>query len=590
MEKKRIILPTKNFAKAPDEELTLRVDFNSSSKILRENEKNVVLDVAELYNKERNNSIKYKIYGKIKMIFNNDYAGNTDYEYLKNNLYLVGDGSTNDYSGYIPYNEFAFLRNDILREINYPSIGDSIINFEQNIELTTEFTGHTTLTNSTAPYQNWNLYLSYVYTGLTDYSMTYTLSGDTSYNFLSGDGIPFILTNNGNFYTLTSPVEHGMNAGEYITLSGLSLDNSVSLLNKTFYINSVGNEIHNSEKYVINILKNQLKDKIVLTNNEVYIGKRCLDIKDITGTTSQYYVHKHKTLTTTDEYILDKLGFESSIWRDEKKMLFENFAGINDFVVEKNKMESVLYDFKSPFYLSGLTNNLGFTPTDIYVTVIFRNGNGYFDYPPKVGWKFNFHDSWVDNHFEKASSIENTITYKNFYKNQGTDIYTFKSGDTLNVNTELTGAFVEYNPKEMKERIISEAFHKFYTTTTIFDHNQDDQNYYSGVSANNVAGLFYQPHYRVKLRQLSPYIETSKTDDVVNIPENKKYFEDEKLWKWRDLYDHGYIDTDGFGTDYPFINGNHYIKLDINFYLRNEKNFINKKDGVKNFQFRIINC
>jgi len=590
MEKKRIILPTKNFAKAPDEELTLRVDFNSSSKILRENEKNVVLDVAELYNKERNDSIKYKIYGKIKMIFNNDYAGNTDYEYLKNNLYLVGDGSTNDYSGYIPYNEFAFLRNDILREINYPSIGDSIINFEQNIELTTEFTGHTTLTNSTAPYQNWNLYLSYVYTGLTDYSMTYTLSGDTSYNFLSGDGIPFILTNNGNFYTLTSPVEHGMNAGEYITLSGLSLDNSVSLLNKTFYINSVGNEIHNSEKYVINILKNQLKDKIVLTNNEVYIGKRCLDIKDITGTTSQYYVHKHKTLTTTDEYILDKLGFESSIWRDEKKMLFENFAGINDFVVEKNKMESVLYDFKSPFYLSGLTNNLGFTPTDIYVTVIFRNGNGYFDYPPKVGWKFNFHDSWVDNHFEKASSIENTITYKNFYKNQGTDIYTFKSGDTLNVNTELTGAFVEYNPKEMKERIISEAFHKFYTTTTIFDHNQDDQNYYSGVSANNVAGLFYQPHYRVKLRQLSPYIETSKTDDVVNIPENKKYFEDEKLWKWRDLYDHGYIDTDGFGTDYPFINGNHYIKLDINFYLRNEKNFINKKDGVKNFQFRIINC
>lgn len=590
MEKKRIILPSKTFAKAPDEELTLKVDLNASTNIIRENERNIVLDVAELYNEERNESIKYKIYGKIRMVFNNDYSGNTDYIYLKNNLYLLGDGSTYDYTGYIPYNEFAFLRNDILREINFPSVGDSIVNFEQNIELTTEYTGHTTITNTTAPYQNWNLYLSYVYTGVTDHPMTYTLSGGTKYDFVSGDGIPFILTNNGNFYTFISPVEHGMNAGEYVTFSGDSLGSSVSLTNKTLYINSVGNELHNSEKYVINILKNQLRDRIVLTNNTVYLGKRCLDVTNITGTTSQYYVHKHKTLTTTDDYILDKLGFESSIWKDDKKMLFENFDGVNDYVVERNRMESALYDFKNPFYLSGITNNLGYTPTEVYVSVIFRNGNGYFEYPPKVGWKFNFHDSWVDKHFEKSSSSESSLTFSNFYKNQGSDIYNFKSGDTLNAGTELTGAFVEYNQKEMKERIISESFHKFYTNTNIFDHNQDDPNFYSGVTSNNVAGLFYQPHYRIKLRQLSPYIETSKTDDVVNIPENKKYFEDERLWKWRDLYDHGYIDTDGFGTDYPFINGNHYVKLDINFYLRNEKNFINKKDGIKNFFFRIINC
>ena len=60
-----------------------------------------------------------------------------------------------------------------------------------------------------------------------------------------------------------------------------------------------------------------------------------------------------------------------------------------------------------------------------------------------------------------------------------------------------------------------------------------------------------------------------------------KYFEDENLWKWHDLYDHGFIDSDGFGTDFPFMNNIHYVKNDIDFYLRNEKLYTNKNDGIK---------
>ena len=590
MEKKRIVLPTKNYAKAPEEELSIKFDLNTSTKLLRENDKNIVLDVAELFNKERNKSTKYKIYGKIKMVFDNFYAGNTDYTYLKDNLFLLNDGSTNDYTGHIPYNEFAFLRNDIFRQINHPSIGESIVSFEQNIQLTSELTGHTTLTDIIAPYQNWNVYLSYVYSGTTNHPMSYTLTGNTTYNFTSGDGIPFIVTLNGNYYTLTSPVEHGMSVGEYVTLSGDTLSTSVPLINRTFYIDSVGNEVYRSEKFVINILKKQLKGNFVLMPNQVYLSKRCLDIKNITGTTSQYYVHKHKVLTNTSDYILDKLGFESSIWKDEKKLLFSNFSGENDYLVEKNRMESVLFDFKKPFYLTGLTNNFGYTPTEVYVSVLFRNGNGYFDYPPKVGWKFNFHDTWIDNHFDGTTSNETGITHTNFYKLDNTTTYTFKSGSTLNVGDILTGAYIEYNESEMKERIISESYHKFTSPVNLFYHNQDSTTYFSGASETNLVGLYYQPHYKVKLRELSPYIETSKTNDVINLPENTKYFPDEKLWKWRDLYDHGYIDTDGLGTDFPFMNDTHHVKLDINFFLRNEKNYQNKKDGLKSFITIKIDC
>jgi len=253
-------------------------------------------------------------------------------------------------------------------------------------------------------------------------------------------------------------------------------------------------------------------------------------------------------------------------------------------------MESMLYDFKKPFYLSGITNNLGYTPTEIYVSIIFKNGNGFFNYPVKNGWRFNFHDTWIDQHFNGNSSLENTLPYSDFIKAQGSNYFYFRSGSTLDVGTVLTGAFVEYNDVEMKERIISESFHKLTIPTTIFDHNQDDNSSYSGASATNTYGLYYQPHYRVKLRQLSPYVETSKTNDVINLPENTKYYPIEKLWKWRDLYDHGYIDDEGNGTDYPYFNDIHYVKLDINFYLRNEKNYTNKKDGIKRFINNTIDC
>jgi hypothetical protein len=82
---------------------------------------------------------------------------------------------------------------------------------------------------------------------------------------------------------------------------------------------------------------------------------------------------------------------------------------------------------------------------------------------------------------------------------------------------------------------------------------------------------------------LSPYIETSNTDDIYNLPENSKYFENDGLWKWKDVYDPGFIDPDGNGVNYPFINNIHYVKNDINFYLRNEEFYRNKTDGITSF-------
>jgi hypothetical protein len=578
MEKKQIILPSKKFAKADDQELELKLNLDNSDTLMRIGDRDIILDIDELYNKERNESINYKIYGKLKMVFRNLYSGSTPYSYLKQRLYLTGDGSNIQdntvFDGYLPYDEFAFLRRDVYREVNLPITGNTLGTFTPNI-VKSGSTEHTTVTPILAPYQNWNLYLSYVYSGDSEFKMDYTLTGGTKVSFTAKDGIPFRVVDYGTYYELTSPVEHGMSEGEHIVLSGGTLTGLSNPTGSTFYINSVGNETFDSKKYVINIIKSQIKTGTTLSI--IMLGKRCKDFTNIVASTSQYYVHKHKTLTDTGGYIMDSLGFETPVWEDEKKILFENSIGTNDVIVERNRMESVLYDFKEPLKLSGLTNNLGFSPTNVYVTAIFRNGNGYFNYPPKVGYKFNFHDTWIDEHFSGTTSNEIGLASSGFTKSG----IAFLSGQTLSIGSVLNGAFVEYNPKEMTERIVSESFHKITNPTAIFNHGQTSGSTYA--SATNLEGLIYQPHYRIKLRELSPYTETANTNDIFNLPENAKYDPYDKVWRWRDIYDHGYVDSDGYGTDFPFMNGNHYVKANINFYLRNERYYKNKSNGIMSF-------
>ena len=582
-EKKQIILPTKEYANAISRDLDYNVQLESSQNLMRVGDRDITLNLNDLFGAERAAGIDYKIFGKLKMIFRNMYTGATLFPYLEEKLFLVGDGSTGFFEGYLPYDEFAFLRRDVYRQLTSFTNVNGVYS---GVTSTTGDTRYQTITPIEAPYHNWNLYLTYAYSGDTNYPMMYTLSGATgttsdtltNFCFKASDGIPFRITSQitgVTYLELTSPVEHGMKQGEYVTFDNI----------KYYYINSIGNEIYNSEKYVINIATAQITGTTF--NNKVIFGKRCLDIKNVSGTTSQYYVHRLKTLTDVSDYIMDNVGFETPVFVDEKKMLYQNSAKTNDVVVERNRMESVLFDFKEPLKLTGLTNNLGYTPTEVFVTAVFRNGAGYFNYPPKVGFKFNFHDSWIDNVFTGAT--ETTLSGTTYV-----DIISgvhFISGNTLPIGTTgLVGAFIEYNPREMNERVISEAFHKITNPKPIFNYGQDGNvDGFSGATTGNTFGMYYQPHHRVMLKQLSPYVENSKTnnplntDVVINMPDNAIYDPTDKVWRWRDVYDDGYIDPDGYGTNFPFVNGNHYVRSDINFYLRNERYYTNKQDGIADF-------
>ncbi len=590
MIKKKIVHPTKRYSGSDAEDLNLKIGLERDEELLREGDRTIILDIAELYKKERNESTKYKIFGKTKMIFRNLYSGTTTYDPLKNRLYDLGDGLDSDWEGYLPYDELAFIRRDTVREVSnmvQPPSSTNIGDFNQTISLEGP-TDHSTITVLDSASWNWNFHISYVYDHDSSHPMRYTLSGATTYDFTAESGVPFRVDVYDTSYQLTSPIKHNMSLGEYIILSGNTLT-SANVEDRVFNVSSVGDNNYESELYIINISKSEFTTAQinVMDSIGVVFGQRCLDRTNVSQTTSKYYVHKHKTITTVDDCIIDNAGFETPIFEIERKLQFETADGRNDVYIEQNRPESVLYHFKNAIDIKGLRNNLGYTPTDVYLTTTFRNKNGYFEYPPRNGWKFNFHNTWVDEQYDYNFSGSDTNLP---FTTQNINGLTFKRGDELPLGTVLDGAFVEYNEQDFKETILSEGFHKLTNDYTIFNHGQLNTARFGGVSQTNPSGLIYQPHNRIKLRELSPYVETANTNNIHNLPENVIYDELNGVWKWRDLYDHGYVDPDNFGTNHPFTNGQHYVQSDINFLFRNEERFLNKGVGIKSFTNDDENC
>ena len=60
------------------------------------------------------------------------------------------------------------------------------------------------------------------------------------------------------------------------------------------------------------------------------------------------------------------------------------------------------------------------------------------------------------------------------------------------------------------------------------------------------------------LQHYSDYIEEGILGQIVNVPDYAFFSQTNNSFIWRDLYEFGFIDTDGRGVDYPFMNGKHY--------------------------------
>ena len=545
------------------------LSFSSSKDFLLKLKAALSLNINERFNEERQNISNYRVYGKISPYVDNDYGGvaiNTNTSssssgfttLLFQQLYYYhtsGGTAATPWPGYPQFQEFDFKRKDV-----------------------DEFLSTTT---------NWNMYLTYPSECMGDQRMWYQAEQSPTANamaFLANQGIPFhtqqITLNGRDMIRFYCGAPHGLSTGEYVVLN---MDNgqgtTYTLKDNTFPVYSIGDETRKSSETVFNLLFPQgtVVGFSTLPNFAMGTMKRQTN-KANPESISQYYVRVNKILTKVSDAVLDDCGFEQGVFPDVKQIDRVTPLGTCRVSV-KNSYPSYLYSFNQDVDVKTLRDNLGRPLTNLYVTVFLRNDLGYFLYPPKYGWEWNFPLTFMDT---SISGVGDASAVPLPFGPVGPNIVRGDIGDPqpsgpivdvlpggtglmrgteLRIGDLLRGDFCEYNSEELYERVISEIKHQFSWNPAVFMMSQD--------TIDGAKGYIYTPHYEVPIRRFSTYIEFGDPQEVINIPDWAEYWENEKTWRWRDLWEIGFIEG-GYGVDYPFMNNAQYPSKIIPFYVQKQ--------------------
>jgi hypothetical protein len=541
----KILRNQNRFKGAPEQDYLIQVPLESQEREIIEGDRNVYLSQTSQFEEERQSSNVFRIGGKIVNIFDNGVSGYTSYTPFGNNLFYINgvEAKTinanqnppqiNAWKGYVQFDEFTFYR-------------------------TSGISGHIPFYNKSASTYNWNIYVSYPVSGDTEQQMRYenTQFSAVTY-FQASDGVPFVLQNTNpdgkSLVTFYCGVSHNLQIGEFVELSISSNGTNY------FQVESLGDQYFGSEDKIFSIYN---IGYTAFTNNSTGTFKRVLDINNTGETTSQYYVRRHKILTSESDYDLTKLGFENNAFSNKKQLEYSALTpnGVSRVSV-KDGSQTCGFTFTKDIDTSELLDNQGRPLSELFVTIMQKGYMGYFNKPYSngypgllIGWDFNFLDGQDDIWWNAASPTNKDLGLStSSYNFSGK---TFYYNNPLEVGDIISGDFCEWNDFVMTETVLSKMMHKFSYNPLIFS-NSSPLNYESG--------YFYQPHFSVPIRAFSTYIEVGAKETVDFIPDWSFYSETERQWRWRDLYPYGYIDTDGVGVDSPFLNDAHYPFSDILF-------------------------
>ena len=572
----RVVLGSLRYKSAPDTDLSFKLPLTQSSKEIIEFDRTIDVSLEQVYYNERQASTTFRPSAKFQLIFQNSYSGKTNYPPFENNLYYLdaaenaknqcdptlGAGAVS-WVGLPQYNEFDFIRNDY----NVPGY-------------TQPPNEHRFFQPESASTYNWNYFMSYAFSASTGETMQVVFQDDPTnvFSWICSDGIPFIIENkvmNGaNMICFKCPIKHGLSVGEFVQLSFSY--NTQTL----FQVNSLGLEEYGNEEYVFNIYNVGYTGT---TFNDLTTGtfKRVIDSDNINDTTSKYYVRKHKILTEVNDAVMVNAGFEKNIFGISKK--YESSGLTPNYLARvsiKENSQSYTLSFNTDIDVSVLRDNQLRPITELYFSVIWK---GYFGWMFGVldsggggiqglqqGWEFNLPlnpdpgltypapNPWWTNSNNLSDTGFPVGTYStNPISNQPANGFTYieslKSGDVIN------GDFCEWNDFEQNERVISDIYHKFKFSPFVFNTGEPVQN------QTNRFGYYYKPHHPITLRVYSDYIESGDPAQVVGIPDYAHYTTTNNQFIWRDIYDYGFIDNQGRGVSYPFLNGKHYPFRDVVF-------------------------
>lgn len=554
----KIQVGNKKYIGAQDENIRVNAPLETKYRELIQGDRTVDVALSQRFYNERQSTSIYRIYGKFYSLVNNTYSGTSDPSQttLFQELYY-NDPPQTPWPGFPQIREFALVRDDI----------DELY----------------------ADKTNWNIHVSYPDSCNPNEPMAYqidttgNLIGDTTLQFLASDGIPFhtenVTVEGKDLIRFHCAAPHGLNEGEFVEINFHGAYSFTTNMPPQIPVYSIGSESYRSAANVFNISVSQAFGTAPPPNNTLGTFIRMITPGE-PKSRSQYYVVWHKILTMVEDCVINRCGFEDQVFRTQQKV--EQVVPNEDSkcrISTKNSYPAYVYSFTRDIDVSELRDTNSRPLTKLYVTVNLRNKKGYFDYPHKYGWSWNFPDTYLDTNVSSATGYDGVNPNDVNVPFTPYPATPFIGGDPLVIGDKIRGEFVEYNIMELKEREISKIQHKFNWNQNAFaidltNNNVNDPN------NDEKRGYTYSPHYEVPIRTFSSYIEEGDPENIskdVNthidkdsIPGYATYFTRDGLWKWRDLYDIGFLEDGIIGVDYPYMNGAHYPKTDVRFYVKRQ--------------------
>ena len=502
------------------------------------------LNLQQVFVDDREKSTIFRPVTKFSFIFKNQYTGSTSYLPYKNNLYYTNEIqnaisaltiSNFAWEGYPQYTEFDFIRND-----------NDISGY------TTPPNNHLNFINKSASTYNWTHYMSYGFEN--DYykpMYAYDTKTTASWSWTASDGIPFIIDvgseDNQRVISFRSVMKHGLSIGEYVQLSFDYNDEYF------FQVGSLGDNGYGSEEFIFNIGNVGYTGTTFNKGNTGYF-KRVINKNNSGETTSEYYVRRNKILTSVEDSLLNNAGFEQNIFNT--KIKYETSALTPNHISRtsvKEGSQAYSLSFNTDIDIAPLRDNQNRPISELFFTTIWK---GYFGWtnPLKQGYRFNLplNNGKPNSWWGVTNLLSNTnLSRLTYTSNTIPPVGLFGYNKDLMIGDIIDGDYCEWNSYDQTERVISNLYHKFTFNNLFFTLK-------TNASQKNQYGYYYKPHNPIIIRRYSDYIEEGDPNTVVGIPDYSFYSNLSGSFRWRDLYPYGYVDPDGIGVDYPFINGKHY--------------------------------
>jgi hypothetical protein len=539
-----IVLGSLRYKTSPNVSMYVNVPMEQTQKELVEFDRSVDLNLQQVFLDEREQSNIFRPVTKFTFIFKNQYDGLTNYPPFRDNLYysnainnaiIASSNPTISWQGYPQYFEFDFIRND-----------------NNNVGYTQPPNNHLTFVNKSASTYNWTHYMSYVYDNVYDRQME-AIDQETlaSWSWVASDGLPFIIKvgndNKKRVISFRCVMPHGLSVGDSVYLS---FDYNGEYF---FQVSSLGDVGFGSEEFIFNI-SNVGYTGTTFNQGVTGIFKRVISESNSGETMSTYYVRRNKILTNVEDSQLIKAGFEQNIFnskvKSEPAVLTPNNLSRTSV---KEGGQAYTLSFNDDIDITELIDNQKRPLSELFFTTIWKGTFGWTS-PLKQGYEFNLplYNGIPSPWWDVANTNSNTTIPIGTYNSQTTPPQgPFSFQQNLNKGDIIDGDYCEYNGYDQTERVISNLKHKFTFNNLFFTLD-------TIAPQNNQFGYYYKPHNPIVIRRFSDYIEEGSAVNVVGIPNYAFYSNLSNSFRWRDLYPYGYIDADGIGVDYPFMNGKQY--------------------------------